>query len=65
MLKSIEVDILEDGSLDLPDQILRRLDLVVGAIHSRFDMPQAKQTDRLLRAMDNRASTSSRIRPAG
>ena len=54
VLKSIEVDILEDGTLDLPDQILRRLDLVVGAIHSRLDLPQQKQTERLLRAMDNR-----------
>ncbi len=52
VLKSIEVDILEDGSLDLPDQLLRRLDLVVGAIHSHFDLPQAKQTERILRAMD-------------
>jgi DNA polymerase (family 10) len=54
VLKSIEVDILEDGSLDLPDQALRRLDLVVGAIHSHLDLPQRKQTERLLRAMDNR-----------
>jgi DNA polymerase (family 10) len=54
VLKSIEVDILEDGALDLPDQLLRRLDLVVGAIHSRFDLPQEKQTERILRAMDHR-----------
>ena len=54
VLKSIEVDILEDGSLDLPDSVLRRLDLVVGAIHSHLDFPQGKQTERLLRAMDNR-----------
>ena len=54
VLKSIEVDILEDGSLDLPDSVLRRLDLVVGAIHSHLDFPQRKQTERLLRAMDNR-----------
>ena len=54
VLKSIEVDILADGSLDLPDQILRRLDLVVGAIHSHLDFPQRKQTDRILHAMDNR-----------
>jgi DNA polymerase (family 10) len=54
VLKSIEVDILDDGSLDLPDQILRRLDLVVGAVHSRFDLPRDKQTERILRAMDNR-----------
>jgi DNA polymerase (family 10) len=54
VLKSIEVDILEDGSLDLPDSVLRRLDLVVRAIHSHLDFPQGKQTERLLRAMDNR-----------
>jgi histidinol phosphatase-like PHP family hydrolase len=48
--KSIEVDILEDGSLDLPDSVLRRLDLVVGAIHSHLDFPQGRQTERLLRA---------------
>lgn len=54
VLKSIEVDILEDGSLDLPDQILQRLDLVVAAVHSRFDLPQQKQTERIIRAMDNR-----------
>jgi len=54
VLKSVEVDILEDGTLDLPDSILSRLDLVVGAIHHRFDLARAKQTERLLRAMDNR-----------
>lgn len=53
VLKGIEVDILEDGRLDLPDAILARLDLVVGAVHSRFDLPRAKQTERILRAMDN------------
>ena len=53
LLKGIEVDILEDGSLDLPDAILGRLDLVVGAVHSRFDLSRAKQTERLLRAMDH------------
>ncbi len=54
LLKGIEVDILEDGSLDLPDSILGRLDVVVGAVHSRFELPRAKQTERILRAMDNR-----------
>jgi DNA polymerase (family 10) len=54
VLTSIEVDILEDGSLDLPDTILRRLDLVVGALHSLLDLPERKQTERILRAMDNR-----------
>lgn len=52
LLKGVEVDILDDGALDLPDAILRRLDLVVGAIHSGFGLTRDKQTDRLLRAMD-------------
>ncbi len=52
LLKGIEVDILEDGSLDLPDEALERLDLVVGAVHSHFDLSRAKQTGRILRAMD-------------
>jgi DNA polymerase (family 10) len=54
LLSSIEVDILEDGSLDLADDILRHLDLVVASVHSRFDLPQPKQTERILRAMDHR-----------
>ena len=53
LLKGIEVDILEDGSLDLPDDVLGQLDLVIGAVHSRFDLPRARQTTRLLRAMDH------------
>lgn len=52
LLKGIEVDILEDGSLDLPDADLSRLDLVVGAVHSHFGLSRQKQTDRILRAMD-------------
>ncbi len=53
LLKSIEVDILEDGSLDLPDDILSKLDLVVGAVHSKFGLSQERQTDRMIRAMEN------------
>ncbi len=53
LLKGIEVDILDDGSLDLPDDALARLDLVIGAVHSRFDLSRAKQTERILRAMDH------------
>jgi DNA polymerase (family 10) len=52
-LKGIEVDILEDGSLDLPDAVLEKLDLVIGAVHSRFELSRARQTRRILRAMDN------------
>ena len=51
LLKGIEVDILEDGNLDLPDSVLARLDLVIGAVHSKFELSRAKQTERILRAM--------------
>ncbi|MEZ4599487.1 MAG: DNA polymerase/3'-5' exonuclease PolX [Syntrophotaleaceae bacterium] len=53
VLKGIEVDILEDGSLDLPDEVLEKLDLTVCAIHSKFDLTLEKQTERIIRAMDN------------
>ncbi|MGR9037698.1 MAG: DNA polymerase/3'-5' exonuclease PolX [Gammaproteobacteria bacterium] len=53
VLKGIEVDILEDGSLDLPDSILAQLDLVVGAVHSKFHLSRAKQTTRILKAMEH------------
>ena len=52
LLKAIEVDILEDGSLALPDDVLRQLDLVVGAVHSHFELSERKQTARLLRALE-------------
>ncbi len=53
ILKSIEVDILADGTLDLPDSVLKELDLRVCAVHYKFDLPAEKQTDRIIRAMDN------------
>jgi DNA polymerase (family X) len=53
ILSSVEVDILEDGRLDLPNFALRRLDFAVGAVHSAFGLSREKQTERLLRAMDN------------
>jgi DNA polymerase (family 10) len=54
VLKSCEVDILADGTLDLDDAILAELDLTVCAIHYKFDLTEAQQTGRVLRAMDNR-----------
>ena len=54
ILKGIEVDILKDGRLDLPDSILSRLDVVVASVHSFFDLPREAQTDRVVRAMQNR-----------
>lgn len=53
ILKSIEVDILENGELDLPNDILKELDFTVCAIHSKFNLSLQKQTQRVLRAMDN------------
>jgi DNA polymerase (family X) len=53
VLKSTEVDILEDGSLDLPDVVLKELDFTVCAIHYGLNRSRAKQTERILRAMDN------------
>ncbi|MFW6143842.1 MAG: DNA polymerase/3'-5' exonuclease PolX [Patescibacteria group bacterium] len=53
ILTSIEVDILEDGSFDLPDETLEKLDLVTCSIHSHFDLPPEKQTERIITAMGN------------
>jgi DNA polymerase (family 10) len=53
LLKGTEVDILADGRLDLPDRILSRLDIVVAAVHYKFDLSRAAQTERIIRAMDN------------
>ncbi|HEX4275917.1 MAG TPA: PHP domain-containing protein [Bryobacteraceae bacterium] len=54
ILKSSEVDILADGSLDYPDELLAELDYTVCSIHSRFGLGREAQTERILRAMDNR-----------
>jgi DNA polymerase (family 10) len=54
ILKSAEVDILADGSLDYPNDLLRELDYTVCSVHSRFAFGKEQQTERILRAMDNR-----------
>ena len=54
LLKGAEVDIMADGSLDLPDDILKELDFTVCSIHYKFALSEEKQTERVLRAMDNR-----------
>ena len=53
LLGGVEVDILEDGSLALPDEILERLDVVVCSVHTNMDLPADQQTERILRALDN------------
>lgn len=53
VLKSMEVDILRDGSLDLPDDVLKELDFTVCSVHSDFRLDRNRQTERILRGMDN------------
>jgi DNA polymerase (family 10) len=53
ILKSMEIDILENGELDLSNDVLKELDLTVCSIHSKFHLSSEKQTERILRAMDN------------
>jgi len=48
-----ECDILKDGSLDFPDEILAGLDFVVASVHSLFNLPQAEMTKRIIRAIEN------------
>ena len=54
ILKSAEVDILADGKLDLSNKMLEQLDIVVAAVHYKFELDAKNQTERILRAMDNR-----------
>ncbi len=49
----IEVDILRDGSLDFPDQVLEELDIVIASIHSGFKQSKEELTGRILAAMEN------------
>ena len=51
ILKSAEVDILKDGTLDLPDEILEGLDVVVVSVHSFMDQDKTTMTERVLRAI--------------
>ena len=53
LLKGMEVDILEDGRLDMPAAVLERLEVVIGAVHSHFRLGRKRQTARLLRALEH------------
>ncbi|HUL37367.1 MAG TPA: PHP domain-containing protein, partial [Thermodesulfobacteriota bacterium] len=53
ILKGTEVDILTDGKIDHPDELLRRLDFVVAAVHSGFKQEREKMTKRIVRALEN------------
>lgn len=53
ILAGSECDILPDGSMDYPHEVLAELDLVVGAVHSRFKQPKDEMTRRICRALEN------------
>lgn len=53
VLKSAEVNILKDGSLDISDEALAKLDIVGAAVHTNFNMPEGEMTERIIRAMKN------------
>jgi DNA polymerase (family 10) len=53
ILKGIEVDILENGTLDLSNEVLKELDLAICAVHSSLGLARDRQTERIIRAMDN------------
>ncbi len=53
LLAGMEVDILTDGSLDMEDELLDRLDVVVGSVHSKLAMDSQPMTDRLIAALAN------------
>src|SRR2546421_9869034 len=57
ILKGIESDILADGSLDYPDEVLESFDFVVASVHGRFKLDRKAQTERLLRAISNPHTT--------
>jgi len=53
VLKGCEANILNDGSIDIKDEALKKLDFVIAGIHSNFKMPKWKMTERIIRAMRN------------
>ncbi|MDR6569621.1 DNA polymerase/3'-5' exonuclease PolX [Chitinophaga ginsengisegetis] len=57
IFKSIESDILNDGSLDYPDEILAKFDLVIASVHSNLKMTEEKAMARLLKAIENPYTT--------
>jgi DNA polymerase (family 10) len=57
IFKGIESDILNDGSLDYPDEILQKFDFVVASIHSNLKMSEDKATERLIKAIENPYTT--------
>jgi DNA polymerase (family 10) len=57
IFKGIESDILNDGSLDYPDEILARFDFIVASVHSNLKMEKEKATTRVIKAVENPYTT--------
>ena len=57
IFKGVESDILFDGSLDYPDEILKRFDFIVASVHSILKMDEEKATSRLIKAIENPYTT--------
>jgi len=53
VLKGIEADILPDGGISYPDELLAEFDFVIASVHNRFQMSKQEMTERILRAMEN------------
>ena len=53
LFAGVECDILRDGSLDLPDEVLSQLDYVIASVHSVFNLSETEMTQRVIRAMEN------------
>ncbi len=51
ILRGTESDILSDGQLDYPEDVLARMDVVIASVHARFRMDEAQMTERIVRAM--------------
>lgn len=57
IFRGIESDILPDGSLDYDEEILQQFDFVIASVHSTFNLEEAKQTQRIIRAVQNPYTT--------
>ena len=55
ILRGIECDIMRDGTMDLDDDILHELDIVIASVHSKFNMEEAAQTERMIKALSHPA----------
>jgi DNA polymerase (family X) len=57
ILSGVECDILRDGQLDFPDEVLAQLDYVVASVHASFTLTETEMTRRIIRAIENRYVT--------